>query len=304
MPKSKSQAQDRKGVKMEHEDVEEDENSLEYLSRPVKAIEEKWKLLPHFLRMRGLMRQHIDSFDHFVNIEIKKIIQARSNCEVRSEADSKFFLRYTDIYVGEPNIEEESFVTTSGMVPQFILFRFISSSSSSLVTPFQCRIRDCTYSAPLYVNVRYTRQRQIVTKNGVQIGRIPIMLRSSKCCLHGKSDDEIAAMKECIYDPGGYFVVKGVEKAMLMQEQLSKVLPSSCDIVYLYFLWFRIEQSSNWIQRITSLLPSLPPLTIVSHVVQSFSRTRRYPSLSLSLSIFLSLSLIYLLTSFSSRSST
>jgi DNA-directed RNA polymerase III subunit RPC2 len=49
------------------------------------------------------------------------------------------------------------------------------------------------------------------------------MLRTSKCCLHGKSDDEIAAMKECIYDPGGYFIIKGVEKAMLMQEQLSKV---------------------------------------------------------------------------------
>lgn len=92
------------------------------------------------------------------------------------------------------------------------------------VTPFQCRLRDCTYSAPLYVNVRYTRQRQIVTKNGVQIGRIPIMLRSSKCSLHGKTDDEITAMKECIYDPGGYFVIKGVEKVILMQEQLSKVL--------------------------------------------------------------------------------
>jgi DNA-directed RNA polymerase III subunit RPC2 len=49
------------------------------------------------------------------------------------------------------------------------------------------------------------------------------MLRSSKCCLHGKSEEEIAAMKECIYDPGGYFVVKGVEKVILMQEQLSKV---------------------------------------------------------------------------------
>lgn len=49
------------------------------------------------------------------------------------------------------------------------------------------------------------------------------MLRSSKCCLHGRTDDEIAAMKECIYDPGGYFIIKGVEKAMLMQEQLSKV---------------------------------------------------------------------------------
>jgi DNA-directed RNA polymerase beta subunit len=94
--------------------MDEDEESFEFLSRPIKAVEEKWKLLPHFLRMRGLMRQHIDSFDHFINLEIKKIVAARSNCEVRSEADPKFFLRYTDIYVGEPNIEEESFVTTNG----------------------------------------------------------------------------------------------------------------------------------------------------------------------------------------------
>jgi DNA-directed RNA polymerase III subunit RPC2 len=91
------------------------------------------------------------------------------------------------------------------------------------VTPFQCRLRDCTYSAPLYVNIRYTRQRQIVTKNGVQIGRIPIMLRSEKCVLTGKSEEELAELKECVYDPGGYFVIKGVEKVMLMQEQLSKV---------------------------------------------------------------------------------
>ena len=59
------------------------------------------------------------------------------------------------------------------------------SLSLSTVTPFQCRLRDCTYSAPLYVNVRYTRQRQIVTKNGIQIGRIPIMLQSEHCILTG-----------------------------------------------------------------------------------------------------------------------
>lgn len=87
---------------------------LDELTKPVKAIEEKWKLLPHFLRMRGVMRQHIDSFDDFINVEIKNIVAARSNCEVRSEADPKFFLRYTDIYVGEPNVEEESFVTSNG----------------------------------------------------------------------------------------------------------------------------------------------------------------------------------------------
>ena len=96
------------------------------------------------------------------------------------------------------------------------------------VTPFQCRLRDCTYSAPLYVNVKYTRQRQIVTKNGVQIGKIPIMLRSDRCVLNGKSEEELAELKECAYDPGGYFVVRGVEKVILMQEQLSKVILICC----------------------------------------------------------------------------
>lgn len=56
----------------------------------------------------------------------------------------------------------------------------------------------------------------------VEVGRLPIMLRSSKCLLHGKSERQLAAMKECPLDPGGYFIIKGVEKAILIQEQLSK----------------------------------------------------------------------------------
>lgn len=49
------------------------------------------------------------------------------------------------------------------------------------------------------------------------------MLRSKKCVLRDKSEEELAALRECTYDPGGYFIIKGVEKVMLMQEQLSKV---------------------------------------------------------------------------------
>jgi DNA-directed RNA polymerase III subunit RPC2 len=51
---------------------------------------------------------------------------------------------------------------------------------------------------------------------------MPIMLRSQKCILYGKSEQELSKMKECPYDPGGYFIVKGVEKVILIQEQLSK----------------------------------------------------------------------------------
>jgi len=48
------------------------------------------------------------------------------------------------------------------------------------------------------------------------------MLRSSKCVLHDKTHAEMAKLNECPLDPGGYFIVRGTEKVILIQEQLSK----------------------------------------------------------------------------------
>lgn len=48
------------------------------------------------------------------------------------------------------------------------------------------------------------------------------MLRSSNCVLTNKTDTELAQLNECPIDPGGYFIVKGAEKVILIQEQLSK----------------------------------------------------------------------------------
>ena len=47
------------------------------LDIPVGSLKDKWRLLPHFLKLRGLMKQHIDSFDYFVNVEMKQIVQVR-----------------------------------------------------------------------------------------------------------------------------------------------------------------------------------------------------------------------------------
>lgn len=149
------------------------------------------------------MKQHVASFDYFVRTEIKKVVAAAPNQIVRSEVDPNFYLTYTDVYVGLPSIEEDAFTSTAAI-------------------PFECRLRDCTYSAPIYVDVKYRRGQQIVTTKRVPIGRIPIMLHSSKCVLYEKSQSQLEALKECPHDPGGYFIVKGVEKVILMQEQLSK----------------------------------------------------------------------------------
>ena len=47
------------------------------------------------------MKQHIDSFNYFINVEIKKIVQA--NNKVTCDSDPSFYLRYLDIHVGEPS---------------------------------------------------------------------------------------------------------------------------------------------------------------------------------------------------------
>lgn len=42
------------------------------LHAPIKEVVEKWKLLPAFLRVKGLVKQHIDSFNYFVNTEVSQ----------------------------------------------------------------------------------------------------------------------------------------------------------------------------------------------------------------------------------------
>jgi DNA-directed RNA polymerase III subunit RPC2 len=171
---------------------------------PVGSLREKWRLLPHFLRLRSLLRQHIDSFDHFVDVDMRQIVGSPSAREIRSDHDPKFYLRWTDCWIGSPEIEEDSY-------------------SYSRAFPQTCRLRDCTYSAPIYANVRYTRGHQIVVKRNVLVGRMPIMVRSRHCLLSGLTERELADQaRECPHDPGGYFIIKGVEKVILIQEQLSK----------------------------------------------------------------------------------
>ncbi|KAG7279008.1 hypothetical protein CRUP_001949 [Coryphaenoides rupestris] len=155
--------------------------SPQQIAAPVNTVE-----------VKGLVKQHIDSFNYFINVEIKKIMKA--NEKITSDADPMWYLKYLNIYVGMPDVEES----------------------------FNCRLRDMTYSAPITVDIEYTRGSQRIIRNALPIGRMPIMLRSSNCVLTGKTPMEYAKLNECPLDPGGYFIVKGQEKVILIQEQLSK----------------------------------------------------------------------------------
>lgn len=171
------------------------------LTDPINTAEDKWNLLPAFLKVKGLVKQHLDSYNYFVDVDLKKIIQA--NEKVLSDVDPDFYLKYLDIRVGYKSRGDPKQIEV-------------------LYPPHECRLRDMTYSAPVYVDVEYTRGRKIIIHRDLEIGKMPIMLRSNKCVLNGRTENEMAYLNECPLDPGGYFIVNGTEKVILVQEQLSK----------------------------------------------------------------------------------
>ena len=92
-------------------------------------------MLPAYLQVRGLVRQHIDSFNHFVNVDIHNILKA--NEKVTCQSDPSFYLKYKSISVGNPSIDEDIVQRPT--------------------TPQECRLRDLTYAAPINAVVEYTR---------------------------------------------------------------------------------------------------------------------------------------------------
>lgn len=58
-------------------------------------------------------------------------------------------MRYTNIAVGRPSVNEDL--------------------SEKRVTPHECRLRDLTYSAPVYVDLRYQLGNKVVSANSVSI---------------------------------------------------------------------------------------------------------------------------------------
>ena len=156
-------------------------NRLALTESPIKEIKDKWRLLPAFLRVRGLVKQHLDSYNHLVNIEIKHIV--RANERITVDNHPWFYLKFLDVYLGAPSVEEDMSAELTWESGRF--------------TPQECRLRDITYSAPVKVDVEYTVGKQPKRRRGVTVGRMPIMLRSNKCILHARSEEELARMGEC-----------------------------------------------------------------------------------------------------------
>jgi DNA-directed RNA polymerase beta subunit len=113
---------------------------------------------------------------------------------------------------------------------------FENNGSIQPMMPNDARLRNLTYAAPLYVDVRVKSTFIDNTQNGIKqtktrvfpnihLGKIPVMVGSKYCLLQDQRYVNPSVLGECSEDPGGYFIVQGGERVIISQERMSENRP-------------------------------------------------------------------------------
>lgn len=192
-----------------------------------------------YFEEKGLVRQQLDSFDEFIQNTMQELVD--DSGDIRVSPEVQHLVGYDEEAVDESAM--------SGTQPVFeIHFGQVYLSKPTTVEkdgtvtnifPHEARLRNMTYSAPLYVDVQmnqYLVSSEVNAQDPTEdlgepnsteharkefLGYVPIMLRSLFCVLSDKDDADLSDLGECIYDQGGYFVINGSEKVIIAQERLS-----------------------------------------------------------------------------------
>ncbi|KAJ7786518.1 DNA-dependent RNA polymerase II second largest subunit [Mycena metata] len=211
-----------------YDDQYGDDDDEEYLDI---TQEDCWTVISSFFDQKGLVRQQLDSFDEFVQNTMQELVDENSDL-ILDQADQhtghdsdmtrRYEIKFGQIYLSRPTVTEAD----GTVVPVF---------------PQEARLRNLTYSAPLYIEMK---KRVLVGREDpegmpgdiaweteqddnpedttkVWIGKVPIMLRSTFCILRGLQDQDLYDLNECPYDSGGYFIINGSEKVLIAQERMA-----------------------------------------------------------------------------------
>ncbi|CAA0816195.1 DNA-directed RNA polymerase II subunit 2 [Striga hermonthica] len=198
-------------------DIDDDEDESDEITQ-----EDAWTVISSYFEEKGLVRQQLDSFDEFIQNTMQEIVDDSANIEIRPEAqhnpgrssdsvETVYRISFGQIYLSKPMMTE-------------------SDGETNTLYPKAARLRNLTYSSPLYVDVikrvvkkGYDCEEVMETQEfpKVFIGKVPIMLRSSYCSLFSLSEKDLMEIGECPYDQGGYFIINGSEKVLIAQEKMS-----------------------------------------------------------------------------------
>lgn len=148
-----------------------------------------------------LVQHHVETYNDMIDNQIPNFIRASNPHELELPGG-----RYIRVFVGGRDGTDLKWVPPT--------------EDGFAVMPHTCRLENKTYELTLIatLEIEYVTPAPI-TKifKDVEIGRIPLMLRSNFCYLSRVDGFEHG---ECKYELGGYFIIDGAEKVLLTQETL------------------------------------------------------------------------------------
>ncbi|MFC1803201.1 DNA-directed RNA polymerase subunit B [Thermoproteota archaeon] len=159
-----------------------------------------WDLMKSFFNEEGLVKQHLDSYNDFSRNTLQQIIDEIGGITIEVP-NHRYKIKFGAIEIGDPRVVE-----VDGTVRE--------------VYPREARIRNLTYSAPLYLEIELDDEGR-ETYERVNIGDIPIMVKSNLCLLSRHTEDELIKLGEDPKEVGGYFIVNGSERVIVSLEDLA-----------------------------------------------------------------------------------
>jgi DNA-directed RNA polymerase beta subunit len=150
--------------------------------------------LSDFVKREDLTDFQIESFNWLIDHGLQEVIDEKGPLEIDI---SEYGLGMGKISVGTPCVNE------SGQGPEPRM-------------PAECRLRNLTYSAPIILE--FIENGKAVP---VEVGHLPIMLKSKACLLSGLSEEGLIRAGEDPEDRGGYFIINGTERSLIIVEDLA-----------------------------------------------------------------------------------
>ncbi len=151
-----------------------------------------------FLKKRELVRQHIDSYNDFIENRLQEIVKDTGKIETDVGVE---------VHLGKITVEKAEVIEADG--------------SKNRLKPVEARLRNMSYFSPVYLEMTPRRVDQEGETETVKIGMLPTMLKSKRCNLYGLGETELIEADEDPLDPGGYFIVNGSERALVTIEDLA-----------------------------------------------------------------------------------
>ena len=167
------------------------------------AEQDKHLIVKKYLKDHSLVESNITSYNEFIEHRMQEIVDEISASIEQDDED--FEIKLGKIEVGKPVVVE-------------------ADGSTSRVLPYEARIRNLTYAAPIYLELTVKKDGQ-VDSEVAEIGKIPVMVKSKVCNTEGLSQEQLIENYHDPLDAGGYFIIKGNERIMVMAEDLAENQP-------------------------------------------------------------------------------